>query len=408
MQNKNTHVLSLIIALLVALSQLSETIYTPSLPDLARDFGVLESYAEYTLTSYLVGFAFGVLIWGTFSDYYGRKRGVIAGLVLYTIGSAACWLSKDITTLYFCRFLQAFGASVGSVLGQAIARDAFLPEERGRVYSVISMVIAFAPAVGPFVGSMTIEYFHWSAVFVLLVGFGLALMGFVHVKLPETNTSLGKNKFSLTTYKNCAMEMVVNKRVWGFSVLIGFINGIIFSYFAESPFYFVDLLGVSKSTFGIMAMYICIPLFVGGLISKRMNSHKVPQDKIILYGILLVCLAGVIYVFLTNVGIITLMDQTRSVAIALGCMFFIMMGNAIIIPNCFSQALEPFGKFAGTSASLFGFVYYVFISLSTGVMGYMHDGTLRPMPVFLLVSGLGMLIGYMVFIYKPERRLNTA
>ncbi len=352
-KNNNIYVPTFIIALLVALSQLSETIYTPSLPDMARDLQVLESYAEYTLTAYLVGFAFGVLVWGTFSDYYGRRKGVMIGLIIYTISSGACWLAHDITYLYIFRFAQAFGASVGSVLGQAIARDAVSPEERGKVYSIISMVMAFAPAIGPFIGSITVEKFHWSCVFILLVGFGSILLAIVGLKLPETNTSLCQSKFSFSAYKNCAGEMIVNKRVWGFSILIGLINGIIFGYFAESPFYFVELLEMSKATFGIMAIYICIPLFIGGWLSKRLNSDKVLQDKIIFYGIVLICISSAAYTICTRFGYINLTSQINSVSIALGCMFFIMIGNAMIIPNCFSQALEPFGKFAGTSSSLF-------------------------------------------------------
>jgi len=55
-----------LITLIVALPQLSETIYTPSLPDIARALQTSDSMVEYTLTIFLFGFAVGVLLWGVF------------------------------------------------------------------------------------------------------------------------------------------------------------------------------------------------------------------------------------------------------------------------------------------------------------------------------------------------------
>lgn len=400
-----THIIKVptfIIAILIAVAQLSETVYTPSLPDMAKDLCVPVSYVEYTLTVYLLGFAIGVFVWGTFSDYFGRKKGILYGLCIYTLSSIGCWLSSDITYLYIFRFIQAFGVSVGSVLGQAIARDAILPEERGRVYSIISMAMAFAPAIGPFIGAIAVENFHWNSVFLILTIFGMLILGIVQFKLPETNLFLREQKFSLSIYKACLQEMIVNRRFWGFSLLIGFINGIIFGYFAESPFYFVELLGISKTSFGCMAIYICIPLFIGGWISKKLNTDRVLKDSIIFYGITLINISAALYVFLVYSEIISIENKIISASMALGCISFIMAGNAMIIPNCFSQALDPFGKFSGTSSSLFGFTYYIFIALLTGVMGLMHDGTLRAMPLFMTGSGISMFLIYKLFIKEKQ------
>lgn len=81
-----------IIVLIVALPQLSETIYTPSLPDLAYGLNVNHGTAEYTLIIYLFGFAFGVLLWGVLSDRIGRKPGLFWGLGIYVLASIGCYL----------------------------------------------------------------------------------------------------------------------------------------------------------------------------------------------------------------------------------------------------------------------------------------------------------------------------
>ena len=139
--------LSLLI-FIVALSQLSETIYTAALPDIARDLQVADRWVEATLTTFLAGFACGVLFWGRASDQIGRKPALLAGLALYGVACWGCYTADCIGFLLGWRFVQAVGASTGSVIGQAIAREAFGPAQRGAVYSTAAGRLGLAAAAG--------------------------------------------------------------------------------------------------------------------------------------------------------------------------------------------------------------------------------------------------------------------
>ena len=75
-----------LIILIVALPQLSETIYTPSLPDIAHALRTSDSMVEYTLTIFLFGFAVGVLLWGNLSDRIGRRPALLMGIGIYLVG----------------------------------------------------------------------------------------------------------------------------------------------------------------------------------------------------------------------------------------------------------------------------------------------------------------------------------
>ena len=76
---------------LVGFPQVSETIYTPSLPELASSLSATGNQIQQTLSIYFLGFAIGVLIWGILSDRIGRRPSMLYGISIYTLGSIACY-----------------------------------------------------------------------------------------------------------------------------------------------------------------------------------------------------------------------------------------------------------------------------------------------------------------------------
>jgi len=395
-----------LIILIVALPQLSETIYTPSLPDIAHALRTSDSMVEYTLTIFLFGFAVGVLLWGNLSDRIGRRPALLMGLLIYLLGCIGCWFSTNITMLMVCRFIQAFGGSTGSVLGQAIARDSFKSHERGKVFSTIAIALSCAPALGPIIGGFTDQYFGWTAVFIVLFILGSYTISQVFLKLPETNKMLKKT--NARDLIKGATTVLTDKRVLSFGFLVGTANGILFSLYSEAPFYMIEMLGLTPGEYGSLYFFIGVTFIAGGWLSRSLNIRKYTQETLLLIGNAIIFCGVSIWTVCAYIGFIDISYGTASVILTMGLFGILFFGIALILPNALSHALEDYSHMAGTAASLFGFYYYILVSVMTFGMGFFHDGTVIPMPLYFSVLSLSMCFVSYFGLRKSKIVLNAA
>lgn len=363
---------------IAALSQLSETIYTAALPDIARDLCVSESQVEATLTTFLLGFACGVLLWGRTSDFTGRKPALLAGLGLYILSCIGCHGAGTITALLAWRFLQAAGASVGSVLGQAIAREAFPPQRRAAVYSTVSMALALAPALGTAMGGAVDAAWGWRSVFALLWVLATGLGVFVMASLPETRVLQAKP----APLAGCAKMLLSDPHVLRMMLLIGGANGIMFAYYGEAPFVFIELHGLTPEAYGRCSLGLALPLFAGAWGSRRLLTRLSPP-QVIAVGCLLSLCGAAQWAINAHLGILSAVATAAYAA-------WVVTGLAVLLPCCLSTALVQYGHMAGTASSLLGFGYYLVAAGSTYAMAAAHDGSVRRLPEFILAALLCM------------------
>ncbi len=137
--------------------------------------------------AFFVAFALSQLIVGPLSDRYGRRKVVLAGLVVFAIGSAACFMAASLPQMVVGRVVQALGASAASVLARAIARDLFTGADLGRVLSFVMVAMAAAPGFSPLLGGVLEQSFGWRSAFVFVGAFGLVLAAGYALALGETN-----------------------------------------------------------------------------------------------------------------------------------------------------------------------------------------------------------------------------
>ena len=169
-----------ILVLMISVGPFGDTLYTPSLPEIAIDLKAAYSDVQLTMTSYLLGYAVSQLIYGPLSDRFGRRPIMLIGAFTFVIGSLICMLSGDIQLLIGGRFVQGLGACAGAVISSAAVRDAFPASEQGKVFAKMNIAFAIAPGIGPVVGTFIARYANWHVNFLVLLVLSIVLLLFVY------------------------------------------------------------------------------------------------------------------------------------------------------------------------------------------------------------------------------------
>ncbi|KAA8711279.1 multidrug effflux MFS transporter [Lactococcus garvieae subsp. garvieae] len=382
----NNNINLVLLVCLVGFPQLSETIYTPSLTEIAKAFSTSLNIAQMTLSIYFLAFALGVVFWGIGSDYFGRRKAMNFGILVYIIGSIICLISNNIVLLFVGRFIQAFGASTGSVTTQTILRDSYIGKERHHMFAKISAVLAFSPALGPLIGGIITQFYGFRIVFCVLVIMGMLLFYFSLKNLPETLNYNQVNP-SLFSVFSLAKQMLLDSNTIIFCLFIGLLNGMIFGYYSEAPGIFIDHFHFTQSQYGFMGCIVALSTMIGAWQSSRL-LEKSNAILIIRKGIFLSLVSTLFW------GITPLMQLNSISELILYILgiFFLLVGIGMALPNCLSLALDNFPKTAGISGALLSLGYYLIVSICTFIVGIIHTGSLIVFPLFCTIILAMMLV----------------
>ena len=152
------------------MTALDASIVNISLPSISATFHTpIGGASEWVVIAYLVVIAASLLSFGRLSDVVGRKPVWMAGLVVFTLGSAWCGAAGSLGQLIVARILQGFGGALIFAPSFAIITDAFPPTERGRALGLNAVVFAIATSLGPTLGALITAHLTWRWVFYLNV-----------------------------------------------------------------------------------------------------------------------------------------------------------------------------------------------------------------------------------------------
>ncbi|MFD7402352.1 MFS transporter [Streptomyces sp. NPDC059866] len=166
---------------------LDNTVLNVALPSLQDDLHASTSGLQWTIDAYTLVLASLLMLAGSTADRIGRKRVFIAGLIVFTIGSALCSVAPSLDALVIFRMVQAVGGSMLNPVAMSIITNTFTdPRERARAIGAWGGVVGISMAAGPLVGGLLVDAVDWRAIFWINLPVGLAALLLTLRYVPES------------------------------------------------------------------------------------------------------------------------------------------------------------------------------------------------------------------------------
>ncbi len=169
---------------------LNETIMGVAIPPLMASFNVPASAAQWLTTAFLLTMATVIPVTGFMLQRMNTRPIFILAMTLFSLGTAVASVAPGLKILVFARVIQACGTAIMMPLLMTTVMTLVPPQLRGRMMGNISIVISVAPAIGPTLSGIVLNYLHWRWLFILvlpisLIGLALGVRRIENVTTPR-------------------------------------------------------------------------------------------------------------------------------------------------------------------------------------------------------------------------------
>jgi MFS transporter, DHA1 family, multidrug resistance protein len=336
----------IVLGVMVALGPLTIDMYLPALPKIADDLSVSSSVVQLTLTGTLAGLALGQLIVGPLSDSLGRRRPLMAGIVLHMVASVICMLAPNLMVLGLARVLQGVGAAAAMVVAIAVVGDLFSDNVAATVLSRLMLVLGVAPVVAPSLGAAVLLRGSWHWVFTaLVIAAGLLLLVAVFA-LPETLPPAHRRPLRVRGIAATYADLLRDKRFVILVLVAALGMSGLFAYIAGASFVLQGTYGLDQQAFALVFGAGAVAL-IGATQFNVVLLNRFSPQAITLWALTAALLAGGVFVALAVAGIGGLAGFVVPV-------WAILAAMGLVIPNAPAVALSRHPEAAGTAAALLG------------------------------------------------------
>lgn len=166
--------IAFIVSLAMFMEGLDATIINTAIPAMATSLDVNPIDLKMTLISYLLSLAVFIPISGYVADKWGIKRVFLSAFAIFVLGSIACGLSTNLTTLILARLSQGFGGALLLPVGRLILLRTFERAELMQAMNRVVMVGAMGVMLGPVLGGLISHYLAWQWIFWVNIPVGIA------------------------------------------------------------------------------------------------------------------------------------------------------------------------------------------------------------------------------------------
>ncbi|MEU3791800.1 MFS transporter [Streptomyces fructofermentans] len=172
--------------LCMGLAALDSTIVSTAVPQIVGDLGGFSVFS-WLFSGYLLAVTVSLPVYGKLSDTFGRKPVLIAGSILFLVGSLLCAAAWNMAALIAFRVVQGLGGGALQGTVQTLAADLYPLEQRPRIQARLSTVWAVSAVAGPALGGVLATYADWRWIFLVNLPLGAVALWLLvrHLHEPE-------------------------------------------------------------------------------------------------------------------------------------------------------------------------------------------------------------------------------
>jgi MFS transporter, DHA1 family, multidrug resistance protein len=383
----------LLLGSLTAFGPLSMDMYLPALPIVTVDLNTTASLAQLSLTACLLGLAAGQLVFGPLSDIRGRRRPLVFTLIIYSVASILCAFAPNIWMFIGLRFVQGFSGAAGIVISRASARDMYQGKELTKFMALLSLVNGAAPILAPIFGGAVLNWVSWPAVFIILSLIGLIMFLSVIFLLPETLPAEKRSEASVLAIFKTFRTLLKDRVFMGIALAQAFISMSMFAYIAGSPFVLQNIYGVTPQQFSFIFAANGVGIILAAQLTGRL-ANKLDEMNLLLIGILISVIGSSLLLF-------TVLFATPLWTIIFA-LFLVVSSVGMVNTAGFSLAMEQQGKSAGSASAFLGILPFGGGALVSPLVGLGGDHTALPMGIVIILCSMMSLFIYTSFTKRRK------
>ncbi|MGW3011377.1 multidrug effflux MFS transporter [Streptomyces sp. NPDC001219] len=390
---------TLVLGGLTAVPPLSMDMYLPALPQVTSALHSPAATVQLTLTTCLAGMALGQMIVGPMSDKWGRRRPLLAGMVIYVLATALCALATNAELLIAFRLLQGLAGAAGIVIARAVVRDLYDGVAMARFFSTLMLISGVAPVVAPLIGGQILRFTDWRGVFVVLTAVGVALTLVVWRKLDETLPPARRHSGGLGQTLRTMRDLLADRVFSGYVLVGAFAFAALFAYISASPFVVQEIHGASPQVFSLLFGLNSVGLVALGQINGKLLVGRVRLDKVLGTGLALITLAATA-LLLMSAGVFGPVGLAPTAA----GLFVLMASMGLVMPSTNTLALLRTPHAAGSASALLGTSTFLLGSVASPLVGIAGERTAVPMALVQLSCAVLALVSFLGMCRPWQRR----
>jgi DHA2 family multidrug resistance protein-like MFS transporter len=162
-----------VVAVGTVMAVLDGSIANTALPTIARELHTSAAQSVWVVNGFQLAVTMTILIYASLGDSRGTSFVYRWGIIVFTLGSLACALSRSLPVLIASRVFQGVGAAALMAVGPALYRQIFPPQELGKALGISAVIVATSAAAGPTIGGSILAIAPWPWLFAVNVPLGL-------------------------------------------------------------------------------------------------------------------------------------------------------------------------------------------------------------------------------------------